>query len=364
MFIIQEEISNLRHLEDMSNASGDSMPARNAACHFKCNFKRKSKRADCWRDCDRRFPRSEGQAQRRDEQSQRRTARNIKRDTVDECKDLYKSGQINKIEETNCIKNARETKRETIEEKGGGKFLQRVGRGFTKVFPITAAGRGGALVLIKKNASGFATRLSPALVPEAEAKQKFRPDAIAAAKKGWEKVTKSWKNLGGNEFKLRDAILEGYRKKPTKLPRSEQKSSIAGFNPYSNQMWDMEYENYSNLGGAEWAAIATAGAGVLVALINMIGRAGVKKDPFLSENIDPNYTDGMRMGNVEDNLPFDPNQPVLNDRGEWVDPNTGRPVDPRTGQQTILGMNPYLAIGLGVVVLAGVGVVTYKLVNK
>lgn len=362
MFIIQEEISNLHHLEDISNASGDSMPARNAACHFKCNFKVKSKRAACWQDCDKRFPRSEAQEQRRDEQSQRRTARNIKRDSIEECNDLFKSGDITKEEETNCIKNARFEKRQTVKEEGGGKFFGRVGRGFNKVNPITASGRGGALMLIKQNASGFATRLAPALVPDTEAKQKFTPEAIELAKKGWEKVKKSWKNLGGNEFKLRDAILQGYKKKPNKLPRSAAKSSIAGYNPYSKQIWDMEYSNA--LGIDDALAIAGLGVSVLIALINLIGRAGVKKDPYKSANIDPEYTRSMGSGDVETYIAPDPYEPVLDDRGRWIDPETGKPIDPKTGQQLILGMNPYLAIGLGTVILVAGGIATYKLVTR
>jgi hypothetical protein len=350
--VIQEEIANSHLLEDFSSASGDSMPARNAACHFKCNFKIKSKRAACWQDCDRRFPRSDAQAQRRDEQSQRRTARNIKRDTVDECKDLYKSGQINKIEEQNCINNARETKREIVTEKGGGKLFTRVGRGFTRVFPITAASRGGALKLIQNNTAGFATRLAPALVPQAEANQKFDSQAIQLAKKGWERIKKTWRNAGGSDVKLREAILKGYRKKPEKLPRSERKASGVHGEQYSNAVSE-----------AVLTTIIVAGAGLLSTLIGVIANAGVRKNPYKSNSTPDTFRAGF--DNVETNVPVDPNFPTVDPRtGEWVDPQTGRPVDPRTGQQLILGMNPYLAIGLGVVVLAGAGFGIYRLVKS
>jgi hypothetical protein len=121
---------------------------------------------------------------------------------------------------------------------------------------------------------------------------------------------------------------------------------------------------YLNLGGAEWAAIATAGAGVLIALINAIAKAGVKKNPYRDANINPTFTEGMARGTVETNFPVDPNEPVIDNRGRWVDPQTGNPVDPRTGQQLILGMNPYLALGLGAVIVVAGGIVTYKLVAK
>lgn len=355
MFIIQEEISNLNHLEELSNASGDdSMPARNAACHFKCNFKVKSKRAACWQDCDKRFPRSEGQEQRRDEQSTRRTARNIKRDSIEECKELFDKGEITKEEEINCIKGARFDKRQTIKEDGGGKLLTRVGRGFNKVNPISASARTGVLMLTKRNVAGFATRLAPALVPESEAKQKFTPEAIELSKKGWEKVKKAWKNLGGNEFKLRDSILEGFKKKPEKIPRSADKSSIDGSIKYSNAM-----------GFDDIMTLVGAGLSLFGIILKLINNARVKKDPFKSADINPDYTKAMSEGIIDDSIPTDPNDPIIDPKtGKWIDPKTGKPIDPRTGQQLILGMNPYLAIGIGAIILVSGGIVIYKVSQK
>lgn len=361
------DLSNIKHFENMelaqekqaifSNASGDSMPARNAACHFKCNFKVKSKRAACWQDCDKRFPKSEKQDVRRDERSVRRTARNLKGATIDDCKADYKNGLINKSEESFCIKNARVEKRDTIKEDGGGRVLTRIGRGFTKVNPITATARGGALLAIKKvNVSGFATRLAPALVSESEAKNKFTPEAIALSKKGWLKVKKSWRNLGGNEFNLRDAILEGYNKKPEKLPRKTE----ASFNG------EMSEETHSNV--VDWMAVGVVGSlglSLIGMLVNAITKMGVKKNPYKQNTLPTDYRNALNSGDIDENIAVDPNDPIIDPRtGGWIDPNTGRPVDPKTGQQLILGMNPYLAIGLGTVAVVGLGIGIYKLAKK
>ena len=77
-----EDLGNIKHFEGMelvqekqniySSATGDSMPARNAACHFKCNFKLKKKRGACFQECDKRFPKSEKQDARRDSQAEKK----------------------------------------------------------------------------------------------------------------------------------------------------------------------------------------------------------------------------------------------------------------------------------------------------
>jgi hypothetical protein len=326
-------INDMVVIEEFSEAGG-----KNAGCHFKCNFKRKKKRGACFRACDVKHPPTTKQREKRDDASKRTQARKDKKEDKKDCKSAYKSGQIGKSGFRDCKKDARKEKRAKVKE-AGGNLLVRYARGMAKVFPLTLAGRGGAITLIKKNAFGFATRIAPALVSEQEAKSKFSPEGISGAKAGWKKLAKAWRNLGGNPDKLKKAILSGYNKKPMKI--GGKKSKFDG-------------DNSSNISGAELAPLIIAGVGTLTSLIAVI--AGVaKKDPYKKGETPPEYEDAKRSGDLNP-PPADPNTPVIDPTsGEWIDPNTGREIDPLTGQfkDTILGMNKWLVIGLGVAVIGG-----------
>ncbi len=240
------------------------------------------------------------------------------------------------------MKTARDVKHDTVKTKGGGTVIGRSLRGVAKVSPISAASRGGSLILINKNASGIATRLAPALVPESEAKQKFTPEAIELAKKGYSRVEKAWKNLGGNEFKLKEAILKGYKSKPEKLPRKSESSNAVGA-----------------------SVLISAGASLIAALLTLINKIGVKKNPYKNGSAPSEFKAGLDNGDVEETVPVESDAPQVDpNTGKWVDPETGNEVDPNTGKEMILGMKPVLfwtVTGLSAVAL-GFGI--YAVVKK
>jgi hypothetical protein len=79
----------------------------------------------------------------------------------------------------------------------------------------------------------------------------------------------------------------------------------------------------------------------------------LKKWPSVFSNED--YKKAMEDGSVETNPPTDEKAPVLNDKGEWIEPSTGKVIDPMTGKykDTIFGVNKWLAIGIGVAGVVG-----------
>lgn len=364
--------------QDFSNASGDDDKAvRNALCRAKCNLKiNKTKKEECITQCNKDFPPSEKQVQKQEEKDIRQDAREDKRDTKDDLKKLLQDGKITRAEYNERMKTARDTKRDTVKEDGGGKPLARAFRGVVKVNPLTATGRAGAIALISRNASGIATRLAPALVSESEANQKFTPEAIVLSKKAWEKVKKAWRNLGGNEFKLRDAILKGYKLKPEKLPRKvKENSSIDG-------------QKASTVVGASSGVVAATGAilgatlsnpasavavlgaialglTIVASIIKLLGSAGAKEDPYKSGETPIDYTKSMNDGTIETDPEIDPNDPTIDPKtGNWIDPKTGKTVDPKTGVELILGMTPPIFWTVTGISIVAIGFGIYALVKN
>lgn len=259
------------------------------------------------------------------------------------CKDKKNRGELTNLEYVRCVEKEKEEKKRAIDENAG--FGRKAVRFATRFTPITALGRGSALLLIQMNSFGYATRLAPALLPDAEAKNLFKPESIQKAKDGWIKTQRAWKNLGGKPEKLKEAILKGYKKKPEKLkePTQEEKKFSNVAEPIS--------------GGT----ILLVGGSILTSLIGLVGKI-VDKNPYQDGKTPPDYAQGLNDGSVE-NPPLDPNAPALNTKGEWIDPKTGEKVNPQTGEKDdrIFGVNKYLALGIGV---AGVVALYYLFKGK
>lgn len=340
---------------DYSNADGKTESGKNAICRAGCATKhpfKKSKREGCFKDCDNKFKASQKQEERRENRDDRKEARKEFRADKKTCKEAFKSGETNRKEYNACLKRERQEKRSDIKEAGGNIFV-RTGRTFAKVFPLTALSRGGVLVLVGVNAFGFSTRLAPALLPEAEAKKIFSPEAIELAKKGWAKVKKGWANLGGNPSNLQEKIIKGYKKKPYKIKAEDKVQS--GFE-------GVEYE-YSNVGGISIATAVTAGISALAGLINSLNKAGAKNNPYKDGEAPQEYLDSLKDGTVTDVPKQEPDKPQLDPTtGKWIDPKTGKVIDPTTGEfkDEIFGINKWLAISIGVVGIFGV----YYLLKK
>ena len=280
----------------------------------------------------------------RQKRKNRRSARKEFRKDKRACKDKRNRGELTNLEYTRCVAKEKEEKKQTIYENAGlgTKFLRTV----TRFTPITAMGRGGALLLIEMNGFGFATRLAPALLPDEEAKKLFKPEAIEKAKKGWIKIQRAWTNLGGKVDKLKKAILKGWKKKPQKKLKEPTQ----------------EEKEFSNIEPITTSALIGAGTSIVTSLISVLAKSGVDKNPYKTGQTPDEFQQGLKEGAVE-NPPTDPNAPVINEKGDWIDPKTGQKIDPQTGKidDRIFGINKYLAIGIGV---AGVVALYYLFKGK
>ena len=323
---------------------------RNLICREGCKTKHpfnKTKRDSCLAECDKKFKASQKQEGRREDREAREEARKEFRAGKKDCKEKLRSGELQKWQYRECLKKERKEKRSEIKEAGGNVF----GRGLrfaAKVNPLLATSRGGVLILVGDNTWGFATRLAPALLPDAEANELFKPEAIVKAKKGWEKVKKAYKNLGGDPEKLTKKVIEGYKKKPYKVAR---KSDFDGESFYEFK----EYSNFEAATGAVIVGAVTAGISALTGLVNTFTKAGGERNPYKDDKTPDDYKNAIDDGTVETNPPTEPNAPVLNDNGEWTEPSTGKVIDPITGKykDTIFGINKWLAIGIGVAGVVG-----------
>jgi hypothetical protein len=259
------------------------------------------------------------------------------------CKDKLNSGEFSNLQYAQCVNKEKEEKKQELDKNAG--FGRKAFRVVQKVSPITAIGRGGTLLLIKLNAFGFATRLAPALLPDAEAQEIFKPESIEKAKLGWIKIKRAWKDVGGNPDKLKETILKGWKKKPEKLKEKTQE--------------EKEFSNAVEPISA--SALVVAGSGILTSLIGLIAGV-VAKNPYQDGKTPPDYAQALNDGTLNE-PPLDLNAPALNTKGEWIDPKTGEKVNPLTGKKDdrIFGLNKYLALGIGV---AGVVALFYLFKKK
>jgi hypothetical protein len=319
---------------------------KNLLCRSKCAFKGKDKRQACENECDKKFKSSGKQETRRGEREERKEAKDEFRADKKSCKQKLASGEFQKWQYKECLKTEKKDKRSDIKE-AGGNLGKRIWRTTAVVNPILATARGGVLLLVKDNAWGFATRLAPALLPDAQAKELFKPEAIEKAKTGWKKVANGYRNMGGDAEKLKSKVIEGYKKKPYKIAR---KSSFEGdyyeFEEYSN------FEPYTIITAI---GAVSAGLGALASLVSSFTKSGGEKNPYKEGQTPPDYQNALNDGTIETNPPLDGKAPVLNDKGEWTEQSTGKVIDPITGKykDTIFGLNKWLAIGIGVAGVVG-----------
>ncbi len=337
--------SNFQSAEDEKVKSG-----RNLTCRAGCNTKHpfnKAKREQCLAECDIKFKPSQKQKGRREDREARQEARQGFRADKKDCKERLKSGELTRNQYRECVKKERKEKRSQMKE-AGGNVLGRTWRAGAKVNPLLASSRGGVLLLVGNNTWGFATRLAPALLPDAEAKELFKPDAIEKAKKGWKKVANGYRNIGGDPEKLKSKVIQGYKKKPYKVSK---KSSFEGEVTYEFE----EYSNFEPISGVTVAYLVIAGISALTGLVRAFTKAGGEKNPYKEGLTPPDYQNALNDGTVETNPITDANSPILNEKGEWIEPSTGKVIDPITGKykDNILGMNKWLAIGIGVAGVVG-----------
>ena len=146
--------------------------------------------------------------------------------------------------------------------------------------PAAAIPRAGVLGGIRVNIFGIAVRLYPAFLTPEEAKKKgIRVDAIAPAKKAYDKVARFWRQLGGDPAGLEKEIKRGYDKPVFKWTKGAKKRS--GF---SGGIESSLADDFSNLTGTEEAIIA--GIGLLGSIVGLISSAGASKNPYVDKKID------------------------------------------------------------------------------
>jgi len=258
----------------------------------------------------------------------RTTAQMQKDDKLDAKKEERKEKRADK-------KEARKEKRATKKAEGKG-FWQK----FARFNPAVALGRAGVLAGARLNFIGMSLRLYPAFITEEQAKkQRIKTTSIPKAKSAWEKVSKFFRNIGGNPGALEDAIKLGFNKPIFKTKNA--KARTAGFD--GNWGYSPEDE-WNNVAGAE---VITPAIGLLTAIIGLINKSGADKNPMLGGN-------DSEVNSAEADLPA-VNQAEIDELERLAK-------EEETNK--ILGMPPYVAIGLGLVTAIGVGVVIYKLSSK
>jgi hypothetical protein len=287
---------------------------------------------------------ADGDSSNKEKRDKRGDARKDFRKDKRACKDKRNRGELTNLEYTRCVEQEKEEKKQAIDENAG--FGRKAVRFATRFTPITALGRGGALLLIEMNGFGFATRLAPALLPDAEARNLFKPESIEKAKKGWIKIKRAWKNVGGNPDKLKETIIKAYKKKPKKIKAESSEKE--------------EHSNFIVSGGT--AVLIMAGVSLVTSMVKSLTESQVDKDPYRKEKIPAEFEEALKSGAL-DEPPLDLNAPAVNEKGEWIDPKTGEKVNPLTGKKDdrIFGLNKYLALGIGV---AGVVALFYLFKKK
>lgn len=180
---------------------------------------------------------------------------------------------------------------------------------WNKFNPAATIPRAAALLLVRLNFGGFARKMYPALLSEAELKAKHYNLANAVVvKKVWNnEVKKHWEALGGDMSSLEKATKQGFNKAifKTKKVKAAHKaergesfdgisSEIEGLSPYNRWAngFDLSIAD-SNLKGFSIneyfnevdptiisAAIGAGGAIVLAAINAKAQKAGAKDNPF------------------------------------------------------------------------------------
>lgn len=146
-----------------------------------------------------------------------------------------------------------------------------------KFNPAAAVPRSSALVGVRFNVFGIATRLYPAFLSDAELKARnFDLNNAKKARDAWEKVKKVWIGLGGGTASLKKAIMNGYDKPIFKTKKAKARKEKEKQGKFDGD--DFMYSDYT--GAEEAAAYISIGLALLGAVSGAIGKAGASKNPY------------------------------------------------------------------------------------
>ncbi len=359
---LQEEFDAIEILHDHAERYEDQLADLLTDTEFDYYYGREINQGQYSNASGWRERRAKRKAKREREQKARQEARAARRAKRKE----NRSDRKQRKKETRASRKEKRKERRAKRKAEGKGLFRKIWKGFKKFNPLGVVARNGALVGIRMNVFGFATRMAPALVSD----KRFKADSVAKAKPAYKKLLKSWEKLGGKPSAMRQAILKGWKKKPFLAKNKKGKTSSANgtyeFEIVTPTRSDQVNELTSNFEPAT-AGIVSAGLGVIAALLGLLKKNDVDKDPYMEGEAPVEYEDALRAGIVEEEIPYDPDDPVLDEDGNWIDPTTGDIVDPETGEiidKTILGI-PQVPFIIGSVVLgAAVIYISYKAITK
>ena len=162
--------------------------------------------------------------------------------------------------------------------KGFGRVLADTANKFN---PLAQAPRAGALEAVRLNMFGIATRLYPAFLNESQLKSgHFDLENAKKAKLAWEKVKKKWMTMGGSPSALEKRIKSAhdspaFNTKKNKARQEQEGSKRKGGSRGAGTV----------LTGGSSAGVIAMGTPIIVGLIQILDKSGVKKNPYTDKNI-------------------------------------------------------------------------------
>ncbi len=212
-------------------------------------------------------------------------------------------------------RKARRAKRRTRRRKKGGIF-KRVWRGIKRFNPATIAMRNGVLAAAKLDLKKMSSRLRYAFLTPSQA-QRLGVDMSKhqKIKHTYSKLERKFKKLGGKAKNLKKAILKGRGNRDRKVPLSgfsSKQEFVPNFankklraiervlTKYENKNFDSNklletaqppnMEGINGALGVATASVIAAATPVLIALMNMMNKSGVKTEQDMYPE-EPEYDD-------------------------------------------------------------------------
>ena len=271
--------------------------------------------------------------------------------------------------------------KEAKEQRKKMPFGKRFVNVFQKYNPAVAVPRSSALVGLRVNIFGIATKLYPALLTQEELiKRKFDLENAKKAKVAFDKVDKFWLSMGGSSAGLKNAIEKAYSKpifktKKAKARKAHEKA-VSSFDAiYEDEVLDTfssringdeQYSYFDPYSDVAIGAYISLGLSLLGMVSSFISKSGAKKNPYVEGSAEAKKLDEqLKTADIEAPT-VTPEQVEELKKLQGLaqeDLDKGLGLDESTGElesNTILGMpKPAFYIGLGLLVLVG-GYFAYK----
>ena len=247
-----------------------------------------------------------------------------------------------------------------------------------KFNPAAAVPRSSALVGVRFNIFGIATKLYPAFLTEQELKARnFDLENAKKARDAWEKTNKVLIALGGGTASLKKSIMKGYDK-----PIFKTKKVKARKEAESKGKFDGDDFMYSDATGYDEAAVAgyiSLGISILGAVSAAISKTGASKNPYAAGTPEAQKFDASltEAGSDAQSQPLTPEQQAEVNKiadaakkdaaeGKGLDESGESGGSESSGDKDkILGMSkPVFWTVTGIVAAAAIGFTIWKLKKK